>query len=237
MSRHYRAVLIAAVAACIFASPSNASESKKAAVSVEVIAVTDINPFKNVAGAISSIPGAKVSAALSSGEHDATPVTVVVLPTGQDPERLVRRALSGFSTSNELSVSKVLPLGKTLPVKAGKTHSYVRQITSTVDAAGDTHRDRKIAKVDEGFNMALTPKAARGESVLDFKLGVTKLTGPDNGFENVSIGRDRLQLVSSSRRAITQQIAIHHEPVTVVYVTPGLKSNQFYVSTVRASKI
>jgi hypothetical protein len=237
MSRFYRAVLVAAAAACISASPAFAVDARKTQVSVDVVSVTDINPFKNVADAISNIPGAKINSNISAGETDVAPVTVVVLPAGESPELLVRRALSGFSTSKETSARRALPFGATLPVKAGKTHSYLRQVTSTVDADGITHRDRKMAQVDEGLKMAFTPKAVRGETVLDFKLDVTKLTGPENGFKTVSIGKDKLQLVSSSRRAVSQQIAIHDSPVAVVYVTPGIEKNQFFVSTVRASRI
>lgn len=237
MNKSYRTILVAAAAACIFAAPSFARDSGRAEISVDVVSVTDSNPFKNVADALSDIPGAKINSAVSAGESDAAAVTVIVLPAGENPERLVQKALSGFLVSKETSVSRVMPFGATLPVKAGKTHSYLRQITTTVDAAGVAHRDRKKAQVDEGFKMAFTPKAVRGETVLDFKLDVTKLTGPENGFKTVSIGKDQLQLVSASRRAISQQITIHEEPVSVVYVTPGLKKNQFFVSTVRASKI
>lgn len=237
MTKSYRAILVVAAAACIFAAPSFARDSGKTKISVDVVSVTDINPFKNVADALANIPGSKINSAVSAGEDDAAAVTVIVLPAGGNPERMVQKALSGFSVSKETSASRVMPFGATLPIKAGKTHSYIRQITTTVDAAGVAHRDRKKAKVDEGFKMAFTPKAVRGETVLDFRLDVTKLTGPENGFRTVSIGKDQLQLVSASRRAISQQITVHEKPVAVVYVTPGLKKNQFFVSTVQASKI
>ncbi len=237
MNKSYRTILVAAAAACIFAAPSFARDSGKAEISVDVVSVTDSNPFKNVADALSDIPGAKINSAVSAGESGAAAVTVIVLPTGENPGRLVQKALSGFSVSKETSVSRTLRVGSILPIKAQKKHSYVRQVTRTVDAAGVVHRDRKMAQFYEGLKMAFTPKSVRGETVLDFKIDVTKLTGPANGFKTVSIGKDSLQLISSSRCAFTQQITIHEEPVSVVYVTPGPKKNQFFVSTVRASKI
>lgn len=94
-----------------------------------------------------------------------------------------------------------------------------------------------MSSVYEGFKVALTPRMIKGKFVLDYTLDVKKLTGPDGGFRNVSIGNDTLQLVPSTERSITQKIGIPENSRAVVYVTPGLKKNQYFVSIVRASKI
>ncbi|TLX17178.1 hypothetical protein [Rhizobium sp. MHM7A] len=233
-SRFRRAFFLAIAAACVAASPSIARDARNAQISVDVISVTDNNPFKTVGGSLSKIPGVKATAGVDG--DDRNPVTVFVLPAGENAQRLVERALSGFTTSLETSLAGKVPFGKSLPVQVGMTHSYVSQITSTVDDAGIVHHARLMSEVDEGFKMSLTPRMIKGKFVLDYKLDVKKLTGPDGGFQNLSIGSHTLQGVRAAHRSITQKIGFPEISGAVVYVTPGLEKNQYFVSIARASK-
>ncbi len=165
------------------------------------------------------------------------PVTAIVMKRTANAEKQAEQVLSKLSDAGAATSGEVVALGKKMPFEVVTAIPYVSKVTTTQDIKGVVHLARQISEVKPGFVMSLTPNMKQGKLGLDYVMTFSRLTGPDNGFENVSFGGKRIQLVRKSTRSIAQHVNFPGKSGTFVVMVPDFEKNRYVVALISASKL
>lgn len=227
--------LFVVTAVCAVATSSVARDVAKAKMSVTVYSVADDNLSNGATAALMKMPGVTAIEALNGG-NAAGPATAIIMSATENAQGLVEGALSGSGVETT-TFSDIVPLGKKLPFEAHRQVLYMKKVILTRDSKGVVHKDYRISEAKEGIAMSFTPKMNGGILALDSRIENSELTGPNNGFKNVSFEGTTIQLVNKSVRSIAHLANMPGKSGTVVYVVPGSQNHQYVVTVVSASKL
>jgi type IVB pilus formation R64 PilN family outer membrane protein len=121
----------------------------------------------------------------------------------------VVRMLNSKGDVSVVTTANATSLNNTpVPIQVGNNRSYVSSIVESVGDDG-TSTEIEVSKVNTGFNMQLLPRImSQGVVALQLNVLTNELVGANDGFEQVQIAGNTIQLPNINNRAFTQQIAI-----------------------------
>jgi type IVB pilus formation R64 PilN family outer membrane protein len=107
--------------------------------------------------------------------------------------------VSVVTTANATTLNNV-----PMPIQVGNNRAYVSSVTETEE--GTTVG---VETVNTGFNMQLLPRiTSQGVVALQYNISTSELVGANDGFEQVTITGNTIQLPNINNRAFTQQVMI-----------------------------
>lgn len=112
--------------------------------------------------------------------------------------------VSVVTTANATTLNNV-----PMPIQVGNNRSYVSAVTEVEDESGGTSFDVVTSTVNTGFNMQLLPRImSSGVVALQYNIATSELVGANDGFDQVTIDGNTIQLPNINSRAFTQQVMI-----------------------------
>ncbi|HFS8112826.1 TPA: hypothetical protein ACH2I9_004183 [Enterobacter asburiae] len=119
--------------------------------------------------------------------------------------------VSVLTTSNVTTMS-----GQPVPVQVSNTRGYIEKISSIINENTVT-KTAETKTATAGFSMSLMPTVMdNGNILLQYNMNISSFAGKDNGFNNVKVGDDEIQLLNVDQRSFIQSGMIRNGSTLIV---------------------
>ncbi|CAK8742746.1 Outer membrane lipoprotein BfpB [Sodalis praecaptivus] len=106
--------------------------------------------------------------------------------------------------------------GQPVPLQVANARGYVSQITTTV-SDNVTSTSATTSAVNTGFSLDILPKVLNdGKVLVQYGVNISSLVGAQNGFDNVKIGENNIQLPNINQHAFIQESLMKNDETLVL---------------------
>ncbi|WON76958.1 hypothetical protein [Serratia sp. UGAL515B_01] len=118
------------------------------------------------------------------------------------------------SVTNSATVTTMS--GQPVPLQVANARGYLSQITTTVsDNISST--SAQTGAINTGFSLDILPKVLNdGKVLVQYSVNISSLAGAQNGFDNVKVGENSIQLPNINQHAFIQESLMKNDETLVL---------------------